>query len=84
MFRFFSLQKCLLFDFRENLERKEVQLKNKGLITGASAQQEIAANSAVLGAGRIAQLEAELRQAKVCVVNYWSKIYFVQQWGQCQ
>lgn len=70
MFRFFSLQKCLLFNFRENLERKEVQLKNKGLITGSSAQQEIAANSAVLGAGRIAQLEAELRQAKVCVVNY--------------
>ena len=41
-----------------------------GLITGTSAQQEIAANSAVLGAGRIAYLEAELRQAKVCLVNY--------------
>ena len=59
--------------FRENLERKEVQLKNKGLITGTAAQQEIAANSAVLGAGRIAQLEAELRQAKVPCVNYTDK-----------
>ena len=59
----------LVRNFRENLERKEIQLKNKGLITGTAAQQEIAANSAVLGAGRIAQLEAELRQSKVGIVT---------------
>ncbi len=40
-------------------------MRNKGVITGSAAQQEIAANSAVLGAGKIAQLEAEMRQAKV-------------------
>lgn len=45
-------------------------MKNRGLITGPEVQQQIAAgnlSSAVLGAGRIAQLEAELRAAKVGV-----------------
>ena len=53
---------------REQLGIKDLQLKNKGLVTSPSVQQQIAAGnvgSAVLGAGRIAQLEAELKQAKV-------------------
>ena len=61
-----------LFNYRENLERKEVELKNKGLITGSSAQQQIAANSAVLGAGRIAHLEAQLRQGNVRTIKFQS------------
>lgn len=56
---------------REELQRKDGQLKNKGLITGSEAQERIAAGlaaaegTAVLGASRIAQLEVELKQAKV-------------------
>ena len=56
-------------DCREDLHRKELELKNKGVITGVAAQQQIAASggevTAVLGAGRIAQLEIEIRNAKV-------------------
>ena len=56
------------FFYREKLERKEIELKTKGILTSPDAQQQIAAEaggSAVLGAGRIAQLEAELKLAKV-------------------
>ena len=45
--------------------RKDVELRNKGIITGPGVQEDLAAGSAVLGAGRIAHLEAELRQAGV-------------------
>ena len=58
----------LLIISREQLSVKEQQLKNKGIITAPSVQQQIAAGntgSAILGAGRIAQLEAQLKQAKV-------------------
>ena len=58
-----------MMDCREDLHRKELELKNKGVITGVAAQQQIAASggevTAVLGAGRIAQLEIEIRNAKV-------------------
>ena len=51
------------------MDQKDIELKNKGLITGPAAQQVIASGAgygmATLGAGRIAQLEAELRQAMV-------------------
>jgi hypothetical protein len=45
-------------------------LKNKGVITSAAVQQQIAAGNlepggALLGAGRIAHLEAMLNDAKV-------------------
>ena len=53
---------------REKLDQKEMELKSKGIITSVASQQQIAAgntNTAVLGAGRIAQLDAELKQAKV-------------------
>ena len=56
---------------REELQRKDGQLRNKGLITGSEVQGKIAAGvmaaegTAVLGANRIAHLEVELKQAKV-------------------
>ncbi|KAI0210991.1 hypothetical protein LSAT2_004222 [Lamellibrachia satsuma] len=61
---------------REELQRKDGQLKNKGLITGSEAQERIAAGlaaaegTAVLGASRIAQLEVELKQAKLREETY--------------
>ncbi len=56
---------CVLEIYREQLGRKDVELRNKGIITGPGVQEDLAAGSAVLGAGRIAHLEAELRQAGV-------------------
>ncbi|XP_074662384.1 centrosomal protein of 162 kDa-like [Tubulanus polymorphus] len=55
-----------LMTLRAQLERKEIELKNKGVITSPSTQQQLAAGggTAVLGAGKIAQLEAEIKQAK--------------------
>ncbi|XP_013389121.1 centrosomal protein of 162 kDa [Lingula anatina] len=56
-----------IVSLRTQLERREVELKNKGIITSSLAQQQIVAGSpgtAILGAGRIAQLNAELRQAQ--------------------
>ncbi|KAK6170319.1 hypothetical protein SNE40_018734 [Patella caerulea] len=56
---------------RELLSQKEYELKHKGIITSVVAQQEIAggqtstsgtSNQAVLGAGKIAQLESELKE----------------------
>ena len=52
------------------MERKEIELKHKGLITSPAVQSELAAGNvgamgAVLGAGQIAQLQAQLKQAKV-------------------
>jgi hypothetical protein len=47
---------------RTQLEQKEEQYKNKGLITGPEAQKKIAAGDSQ---GAIAQLESELTQAKV-------------------
>ncbi|XP_022103502.1 centrosomal protein of 162 kDa-like [Acanthaster planci] len=54
-------------NLREVLEQKEAALRHKGLITGTKVQQEIAAgnNTAVLGAGRIAELQVELREAEM-------------------
>lgn len=55
-------------DFRTQLERKEEQLKSKGVITSLPAQQNIAAGNTpdgVLGAGRIAHLESEVKEARV-------------------
>ena len=48
------------------MEQKDAALRHKGLITGTKVQQEIAAgnNTAVLGAGRIAELQVELREAE--------------------
>ncbi|XP_064629139.1 centrosomal protein of 162 kDa-like [Lineus longissimus] len=55
-----------IMNLRTLLERKEFELKNKGIITAPSVQQEIAAGTgtAILGAGKIAQQEAEIRQMK--------------------
>ena len=62
------------------MNRKEIELRNKGVITGIEVQQQIAAGnqpkvqevdtdqnvgSAVLGANRIAVLEGALKEAKV-------------------
>ena len=60
---------CFFF-CRQQLERKEIELKHKGLITSPAVQSELAAGNvgatgAVLGAGQIAQLQAQLKQAKV-------------------
>ncbi|XP_038059164.1 centrosomal protein of 162 kDa-like [Patiria miniata] len=54
-------------NLREVLEQKDTALRHKGLITGTKIQQEIAAgnNPAVLGAGRIAELQVELREAEM-------------------
>jgi len=48
-----------------------MEIKNKGVITSLTAQQEIAKGNttAALGAGRIAQLQAELRETKVSQVS---------------
>jgi len=46
------------------LSTKEQQLRNKGLIT-SGVHQQLPVGGAVLGAGRITQLEAQLKQAKV-------------------
>ncbi|XP_033113259.1 centrosomal protein of 162 kDa-like [Anneissia japonica] len=53
-------------NLREQLERKELALRHKGIITSDRAQKDIKAGAtAVLGAGRIAQLEAEAVEAKI-------------------
>ncbi|XP_071957033.1 centrosomal protein of 162 kDa-like [Antedon mediterranea] len=53
-------------NLREELERKELALRHKGIITSDRAQHDIRAGAtAVLGAGRIAQLEAEAVEAKI-------------------
>ena len=49
--------------FRTQLEQKEEAYKNKGIITGQAAQQQIAAGNT---AGAITTLENELQEAKVC------------------
>ncbi len=62
----------MIFISREELDRKEVQLKQHRLVAGGETQQDngaVAATSAALGAGRIAQLEAQLRLTKVRVVH---------------
>ncbi|XP_071136252.1 centrosomal protein of 162 kDa-like [Mytilus edulis] len=55
-------------NLRTLLERQEVAYKNKGVITSLPVQQNIAAGNteggAVLGAGKIAILEAEFKEAK--------------------
>ena len=51
------------------LERQEEAYRNKGVITSLPVQQNIAAGNteggAVLGAGKIAILEAECKESKV-------------------
>ncbi|XP_033740453.1 centrosomal protein of 162 kDa-like isoform X2 [Pecten maximus] len=53
-------------NLRTKLERKEDEVRSKGIITSLPAQQNIAKGdtASALGAGRIAQLTAELREAK--------------------
>ncbi|XP_069138215.1 centrosomal protein of 162 kDa-like isoform X2 [Argopecten irradians] len=53
-------------NLRTKLERKEDEVRNKGVITSLPAQQNIAQGdtASAIGAGRIAQLSAELREAK--------------------
>ncbi len=47
-----------------------MELRTKGIITSTASQQQIAAGgSAMLGAGKIAQLESQLKQAKVCNIQ---------------
>ncbi|XP_063954593.1 centrosomal protein of 162 kDa-like [Lytechinus pictus] len=54
-------------NLRELMEMKDRALRNKGIITGDRIQQEIAAgNTAVLGAGKIAELQAEIKEHEVC------------------
>lgn len=48
---------------RTQLEKKEEEYQNKGLITGPGAQQKLAAGDTQ---GAIAHLESELAQSKVC------------------
>ena len=58
-----------LYNYRALLERKEEAYQNKGVITSLPVQQNIAAGntngSAILGAGKIAVLEAECKESKV-------------------
>ncbi|KAJ8315560.1 hypothetical protein KUTeg_007710 [Tegillarca granosa] len=53
-------------NLKTQLERKEEQLQAKGVITSLPAQQNIAAGNTdgVLGAGRIAHLESEVKEAR--------------------
>ncbi|XP_030850451.1 centrosomal protein of 162 kDa isoform X2 [Strongylocentrotus purpuratus] len=53
-------------NLRELMEMKDRALRNKGIITGDRIQQEIAAgNTAVLGAGKIAELQADVKEHEV-------------------
>ena len=48
------------------MEMKDRALRNKGVITGLQMQQDIAAgNTAVLGAGKIAEQQAEIKEREV-------------------
>ena len=48
------------------MEMKDRALRNKGVITGVQMQQDIAAgNTAILGAGKIAELQAEIKEREV-------------------
>ena len=62
---------------------KEQQLRNKGIITAPSIQQQLQPGSAVLGAGRITQLEAQLKQAKVShyIIDLNNILFAVIQWS---
>ncbi|XP_060069666.1 centrosomal protein of 162 kDa-like [Ylistrum balloti] len=53
-------------NLKTKLERKEDEVRSKGIITSLPVQQNIAKGdtASALGAGRIAQLTAELREAK--------------------
>ncbi|XP_006824586.1 centrosomal protein of 162 kDa-like, partial [Saccoglossus kowalevskii] len=61
--------KTEISNLREQIEEKERQLKNKGIITGV--QKEIAAGTgtAVMGAGKIAHLQAEVQEAQVTEIE---------------
>lgn len=72
-------------NYSDQLNRKELELRNKGLITSAAVQQRLAGGDmagetgAVLGASRIAQLETNLQHTKVCInslLTTASQIFF--------
>ena len=56
------MPRLIIFCCRTQLEKKEEQYKNKGIITGPAAQQQIAAGNT---AGAVNILEAELTESKV-------------------
>ncbi|XP_071506797.1 centrosomal protein of 162 kDa-like [Diadema antillarum] len=62
-------------NLRELNEMKDRALRNKGIITGPKIQQEIAAgNTAVLGAGKIAELQAEIKEHEVREASLRSEV----------
>ncbi|XP_072178977.1 centrosomal protein of 162 kDa-like isoform X2 [Diadema setosum] len=62
-------------NLRELNEMKDRALRNKGIITGQKIQQEIAAgNTAVLGAGKIAELQAEIKEHEVREASLRSEV----------
>ena len=67
-----------MYPFRSQLERSELALKNKGVITSPSVQQQLAAGTgtAIMGAERIHQLEAELKLAKVTSASLQFSAYY--------
>ncbi|CAL1547671.1 unnamed protein product [Lymnaea stagnalis] len=70
-----------LSNVKQELELKNTELQNKGIITSIAAQQQIAAGNAeaVMGAGRIAHLEGELTEAKRVQDNLSRELKTAQQ-----
>ncbi|XP_070567506.1 centrosomal protein of 162 kDa-like [Ptychodera flava] len=68
--------KSELTNLRDNLDEKDKQLKYKGVITSIEVQKEIAAGTgtAVMGASKIAQLQAELQDAQVTNIELKQRI----------
>ena len=63
---------------------KQSELQNKGVITSLAVQQQIAAGNAeaLIGANRVAHLEGELAESKVCVIGVVMLGIFVS-YGEC-
>ncbi|XP_059142969.1 centrosomal protein of 162 kDa-like [Physella acuta] len=70
-----------LSNVRQELELKNTELQNKGIITSMAVQQQIAAGNteAMIGATRIAHLEGELTEAKRVQENLGKELKMAQQ-----
>ncbi|GFR62042.1 centrosomal protein of 162 kDa-like [Elysia marginata] len=70
-----------LNNIRQELEMKNSELQNKGVITSLAVQQQIAAGNAeaMMGASRVAHLEGELAEAKRVQENQTRELRQMQQ-----
>ncbi|KAH9519419.1 hypothetical protein Btru_075490 [Bulinus truncatus] len=70
-----------LSNVKQELELKNSELQNKGIITSMAVQQQIAAGNAeaMMGASRVAHLEGELSEAKRVQDNLSKELKMAQQ-----